>query len=150
MYAIKRKGFAMILAIFVVVLIAMGGTLLLSNASMGSKTTFVNYLRAEAELLAQSATDYTLMRAQAIDTTAIGNPCLNQLNITVNDAGGSPMFDIRTTLTYSFRGARAVGCTSWIAQNTGKDTTVMIDVTVSDHNLSTETIRVHKRSWQKL
>lgn len=138
----------MILAIFVVVLIALGGTLLLSNASMGSKMTSTNYLRAQAELLAQSATDYALMRAQDIDTSV--NPCLKQLNVTVNDAGGSQMFDISVSLTYSFKGAIPAGCTAVIASNTGKDTTVLIDTTVSDHNISTEQVRAHKRSLQKL
>lgn len=147
MFATNRKGFAMILAIFVVVLIALGGTLLLSNSAIGSKSISNGYLRSQAELLAQSATEYALMRAQGIDTS--GGSCLNQLNITVNDAGGNAMFDISVSLVYSFRGAHAAGC-AWVAENTGNDTTVLIDATVRDRNLSTESIQVHKRSWEKL
>lgn len=149
MSTIKRKGFAMIMAIFVVVLVAAGGALLLSNAARGSKSISDNYLRAQAELLAQSATEYALMRAQDVNTSAVGNPCLNQLNITANDASGSAMFDINVSLAYSFEGAAAAGCTS-LANNTGKATMVLIDATVRDHNLGTEEIRVQKRSWQKL
>ncbi|WP_295052291.1 type II secretion system protein [Sulfuricurvum sp.] len=147
MSAIKRKGFAMIMAIFVVVLVALGGALLLSNTAIGSKSISDNYLRTQAELLAQSATEYALMRAQGVDTT--GGTCLNQLNIRVNDASGSNMFDINVSLAYSFEGAASAGCTA-LAQNTGKDTMVLIDATVSDHNLGTEDIRIQKRSWQKL
>lgn len=151
MFATNRKGFAMILAIFVVVLIALGGTLLLSNAAIGSKSISNGYLRSQAELLAQSATEYALMRAQGIDTS--GGSCLNQLNITVYNSNGAvagnEMFDISVSLVYSFRGAHAAGC-AWVAENTGNDTTVLIDATVRDHNLSTESIQVHKRSWEKL
>ncbi|OHD77613.1 MAG: hypothetical protein A2023_04010 [Sulfuricurvum sp. GWF2_44_89] len=150
MSVIKRKGFAMIMAIFVVVMVALGGTLLLSNAAKGSKSISDNYLRAQAELLAQSATEYALMRAQGVDTAAVGNPCLNQLNITVNDAGGTAMFDVNVSLAYSFEGVAAVGCTT-LADTTGKDTMVMIDATaVTRAIITTEPIRAHKRSWQKL
>ena len=152
MYGTKRSGFAMILAIFVVVLVALGGAILLSNATMGSKSISDNYLRAQAELLAQSATEYALMRAQGVDTT--GGTCLNQLNITVNDASGAAAYDINTSLAYSFQGddALAAGCNA-IADMTGKPTMVLLDVTVTTRtaaNLSTEPIRIHKRSWQKL
>jgi hypothetical protein len=40
-----------------------------------------------------------------------------------------------------------------LAVNTGNDTMVLIDVVVTGNsaaNLSTEDIRVHKRTWQKL
>lgn len=137
----------MIMAIFVVVLVAMGGALLLSNAARGSKSISDNYLRAQAELLAQSATEYALMRAQGTDTSA--GACLNRLNITVNDASGSAMFDINVSLAYSFEGAAPAGCTT-LANSTGKSTMVLIDAVVNDHNLGTEDIRVQKRSWQKL
>lgn len=147
----KRKGFAMILAIFIIVLVALGGVLLLSNSATGSKSISDNYLRAQAELLAQSATEYALMRAQGINTSG-GNPCLNQLNITVNDANGNAAYDISVSLAYSFKGSAPGGgsiCTT-LSSNTGKDTTVLIDATVTDHNLGTENIRVHHRSLQKL
>lgn len=149
MYATKRAGFAMILAIFVVVLVALGGVMLLSNAAVGSQSISNNYLKAQAELLAQSATEYTLMRAQDINTT--GGNCLNQLNITVNDASGTAAYDVNASLFYSFQGdnALAPGCNA-IADMTGKPTMVLIDVTVTDRNLGTEDIRVHKRTWQKL
>jgi len=153
MYATKRSGFAMILAIFVVVMVALGGVLLLGNASTGVKSTGDNYLRAQAELLAESATEFAVMRVQGFDTSAAaGSLCLENLNITVNDASNNPMFDANVSLSYSFRGARPINCdiTHVLAVGTGKDTTILMDVTVTDRNLSIEQIRVHKRSWQKL
>lgn len=153
MFAIKRKGFAMILAIFVVVLIALGGTLLLSNTALGSKSISNGYLRSQAELLAESATEYALMRAQGTNTAA--GRCLNQLNITVNDANGGKMFDVNVSLAYSFQGAAPAECNdnyATLASMTGKPTMVLIDATVTSNINSTDekTVQVHKRSWQKL
>ena len=152
MSAIKRNGFAMILAIFVVILVAGGGAILLSKSSMGSKSIGDNYIRAQAELLAQSATEYALMRAQDVNTSA-PNTCLRNLNINVTDATGQAMFDINVSLGYSFKGVSPAEChlrEANLSDMTGQDTMVLIDVSVKDHNLSTEPIRIHKRSWQKL
>lgn len=154
MFAIKRSGFAMILAILVVVLIALGGVLLLSNASKGAKSVGDNYVRAQAELLAESATEFGVMRAQGFDHG--GGNCLNNMTITVynsdGQAAGNEMFDITVTYAYSFRnpaGAFNNAC-NLLTDNTGKDTMMLMDVTVVDHNLTTEGVRVHKRTWQKL
>lgn len=150
MYVTKRSGFAMILAIFVVVLVAMGGVLLMSSGARESKAVGDKYLRAQAELLAKSATEYAVMRIQGFNAAG----CLNQLNITVNDASNNAMFDANVSMTYSFGGAAPIavstpGMCVFLEQNTSKDTTVLMDVTVTDHNLGTEPIRVHERSWQK-
>lgn len=138
----------MILAIFVVVLVAGGGALLLSNASVASKSVSDNYLRAQAELLNESATEFAVMRAQGFDTS--GGNCLENINITVNDATGHAMFDANVTIRYSFRGTAPAACVNVLAVNTLKETTMLIDTAVTDRNISTEPIRVHKRTWQKL
>jgi hypothetical protein len=143
----------MILAIVVVVLVAMGGVLLLSNASKGSKSLGDNYLRAQASLLADSATEFGVMRAQGFNRNGNTN-CLDQLNITVNDASGTAAYDINVSYAYSFRFPNQnTACSNILADNTGKDTMMLLDVTVTTRaaaNLSTEPIRIHKRSWQKL
>jgi len=146
MYATKRYGFAMILAILVILLVALGGVMLLSNAAQSNKSVGDNYLRAQAELLAQSATEYAVMRVQGFDQPG----CLNQLNITVKDASGTTtMFDIAVSMHYSFRGAHPTGGTcNVLDENTSQDTRVLIDTTVVDHNLSTDPIQIHQRSWQ--
>lgn len=140
----------MIMAIFVVVLVAAGGAILLRNVTKDSKAVGDNYLRAQANLLADSATEFAVMRAQGFDHT--GGNCLNQLNININDAFGNAMFDANISLAYSFYGAAIPGCTL-LASDTNKSTMILMDVTVTtntDANLSTEPIRVNKRSWQKL
>ncbi|HEX5711051.1 MAG TPA: hypothetical protein VFX68_06855 [Sulfuricurvum sp.] len=154
MYATKRSGFAMILAIFVVVMVALGGVMLLGNATTGAKSTGDNYLRAQAELLAMSATEFAVMRAQGFDIGVNSANCfLQQLNITVKDTSGKATYDANVSLQYSFRNDVPNTCSNVLAENTGKDTMILVDVTVTtnpDANISTEPIRVHKRSWQKL
>jgi hypothetical protein len=149
MYVTKRAGFAMMLAIFVVVLVALGGVMILGNASKGTKSLGDNYLRAQATLLADSATEFAVMRAQGFTLT--GANCLDQLNITVQDSGGTPAYDINVSYAYSFRYLNQnTNCANILAHDTGKDTMMLLDVTVTTRDLSTEPIRIHKRSWQKL
>lgn len=161
MYVTKRNGFAMILAIFVVVLVALGGVMLLGNASAGGKAVGDNYLRAQAELLALSATEFAVMRAQDINTSVnAANQCLERLNINVIDSAGAPAYDVNVTMRYSFKDAVPIGCTppnasidANLSDHTGNDTMILVDVRVTtntDANLSTEEVRVFKRTWQKL
>lgn len=150
MYDINHRGFAMILAIFVVVLVALGGVMLLGSAATGSKGVGDNYIRAQAELLASSATEFAVMRAQDFNTS--GANCLNEVYIDVQDASGAHAYDVNITLSYSFQGAAPVSCVNAdanLTDMTGNETMVLVGTTVST-NLSTEPIRVYKRTWQKL
>jgi len=150
MYATKRKAFAMIMAIFVILMIAIGGAMIMRNASIGSDTLKDNYLRAQAELLAQSATEYAVMRMQGFNNA--GGGCLNHLYITVKDATGTDdVYDINVSMLYAFEGANPGGTCVEIAHGTGQPTRALIDTTVSTHpgnNISTEPITIHHRSWQ--
>lgn len=151
MYVIKHDGFAMILAIFVVILVALGGVILLGNASIGSKSSGDNYIRTQAELLAQSATEYAVMRAQGFDTTA--GHCLKNVIINAQDSSGAAAYDISVTLRYSFEGAAPASCVTAdanLSDMTGNPTMILVDTVVTDHNLTTEPVRITKRTWQKL
>jgi len=149
----KRRGFAMIMAIFIVLLVAAGGALLLSNTTIGAKGVSDGYLHAQAELLAESATEFAVMRAQGFDTAASGH-CLENLTITTYNANGASagneMFDINVSMSYSSGQTQPANCTNWVAVDPSLPTMILVDVAVTDHNLSTEPIRVFKRSWQKL
>lgn len=148
MYVTKRSGFAMIMAIFIIVLVSLGGVMLLGNVSLGNKSAGDNYFRAQAELLASSATEFALMRAQDMNTSGVN--CLNNVNISVVDASGAAAYNVNVSLQYSFKNAApANGQCNTLSQNSSKDTMVLIDTTVST-NLSTEEVRVTKRTWQKL
>jgi hypothetical protein len=155
MYVTKRYGFAMILAIFVVILVSLGGVLMLNNVTIGSKGISNKYFHTQAELLAMSATEFAVMRAQGFNTT-LGS-CLKNVNISIQDASGASAYDANVTIRYSFKGSAPAGCNddniTTLAQDTNNSTIMLIDVTVTSNpnaNLSTEDIRVHKRSWQKL
>lgn len=157
MYVSKRSGFAMILAIFVVVLIALGGVMLLNRVSIGVKAVEDNYIRTQAELLAESATEFAVMRAQDFNTS--GGNCLNQLYITVQDSTGiHNVYDVTVNLQYSFSGAKPNNQCNTLDENTSGIITnhgamVLVDTEVKTSvgaNLSTEPIRIFKRSWQKL
>lgn len=139
-------------------LIALGSVLLLNNAAQGTKSVGDNYLRAQAELLAESATEYAVMRAQGFDNES--NNCLNTLNITVKDAtfatdptNAVTMFDITVSILYAFENTAPSGTCSFLQDGTGQPTRMLLDVTVTTNaaaQIATEPIKVHRRSWQKL
>lgn len=153
-YRGHRPGFSMIVAIFVVLIVAWLASQVLNMAANESKGTGDRYLRYQAELLADSATDYAVMRIGDYNAS-LNNNCLEDINITVNDATNTnAMFNISSTIYYSYRDAAPGGCNvrNVLAQNTGMESMVLIDTTVTANealNLSTEPIRVHHRSWQK-
>jgi len=156
MYVSKRSGFAMILAIIVVVLIALGGVMLLGRVSIGVKSVEDSYLRTQVEFLAESATEFAVMRAQDFNTS--GGNCLNELNITVQDSTGQNVYDVAVRLRYAFAGAKPNNQCDTLDENTSGIITnhgamVLVDTEVKTSptaNISTEPIRIFKRSWQKL
>lgn len=147
MYAIKRSGFAMIMAIFIIVLIALGGVMILSNASLAGKSASDKYIRAQAELIADSATEFAVMRVQGYG----GAGCLNTVTVNVKNADNTEtLYTANVKLSYSFRNTAPAGTCNVLQASTGKDTMVLADTTVTaSTGLGTEPVRVHKRSWQK-
>ena len=154
MSAIKRSGFAMIMAIFVVMIIAVLATALLGTAARGSKEVGDRFFLAQANLLADSATEYAIMRVQGFDTSvAGGDDCLNTINIRVNDAGGVHTYDVNVSVLYSFNGPAPTDTCQFLEENTTLPTTMLIDTTVSLHadtNITSEPIVVYKRTQEKL
>lgn len=157
MYDTKRSGFAMIMAIFVVVLVALGGAMILSKASKGTKMLGDNYIHTQAELLALSATEFAIMNIQDMVNDLDNNitNCLRDINIDVQDSFGVSAYNVDVNLSYSFQDTKGVvdmGCGDdrTIAINNTQGNMARIDVTVTDVKLAPEQIRVFKRSFQKL
>jgi len=148
-----RKGFSLITAIVFMILVATLGALALSLSNLSTKQTSDLYLREQAELLAQSATEYALLAISGHDFSA---NCLNTINSSYTD-GGSTLFDINVTLYYLGNGLPAncmkpSGSINAISSNidtNDSNRTVIIDTFVTDRNLSTEPIRIHRRTIQK-
>ena len=144
-----RKGFSLITAIIFIVLVATIAALALSFSTFSTKQTSDLFLREQAELLVQSGTEYALLAISGHDINTT-NGCLNAINAQYPQAGAAAIFDINITINYMGSGLPA-GCN--ILSNTvatsDSNITVIIDTIVTDHNLSTEPIRLHRRTIQK-
>lgn len=137
-----RRGFSMITAIIFMILVATLGALALSLSSITLKQTSDLYLREQAEILVQSATEYALL---AISGHNFSTNCLNAIN-----AQYAP-FDINISLYYLGNGL-PVGCqriTSSNIDTNESNLTVIIDTVVTSNGVSTEPIRIHRRTIQK-
>ena len=143
----------MLTALIFMVLVATLGALALSLSTTTVKQTSDLYLREQAELLVQSATEYALLAisGHAINTT---NGCLNTINATYPTDGADKLFDINISLYYMGNGLPE-GCQT-LTRNlnnittTDSNITVVIDTIVSTADgISTEPIRLHRRTIQK-
>jgi type II secretory pathway pseudopilin PulG len=134
-----RSGFAMILAMGVIVILASIMALSLSMTSQTTKQTTDLYLYEQAVLLSKSATEYALLRISQ------NNGCLPTINSFTLDG----IYDINITLRYI--GTAPSVCTDYISdlQTDEQNGSVMMDVTVST-DAATEPIRFFRRSIQKL
>lgn len=145
-----RRGFSLITAIIFMILVATLGTLALSLSNLSAKQTSDLYLREQAELLAQGATEYALLAISGHDFSA---NCLNTINATYTD-GTTTLFDINISLYYLGNGLPA-NCSTLTNNLNNIDTndsnrTVIIDTIISSNpTISTEPIRIHRRTIQK-
>lgn len=147
-----RKGFSLITAIIFMVLIASIAALSLSFSGLSTKQTTDLYLSEQAELLVQSGTEFALLAISGHDINATNN-CLNAINIQYPQIGTGALFDINVTLNYMGRGLPA-GCNtlSNTVATADSNITVIIDTivqTTTANNISTEPIRLHRRTIQK-
>jgi hypothetical protein len=144
----QRKAIALIAAIFVMIAVSILGILFLSSSTQGVKRTGDQYLYNQATLLAKSAEEYTVLAVQGHDRSA-GN-CLDKVNITYPKESQS-MFEINVTVHYV--GFGGLGCNNYILNVASEDLngSMLLDITVtSSDGISTEPIRYHRRSLQKL
>lgn len=150
-YILRRSGFAMMMAIILLVVIA---TIMAISVSMSTTTTHRTtneYLHEQAILLTSSATEYAVLALSGHEINAT-NGCINSINALYPNVS-NPMFDINITIQYIGLGATApTSCSQYIINMATPESngTVLMDVVVTDHNLSTEPIRYHRRTLQKL
>ena len=149
-----RKGFSLLTAIIFIVLVATIAALSLSLSSSSAKQTSDIFLREQAELLLQSATEYALLAISAHDINAT-NTCLNTINMNYPDAA-APMFDINISINYL--GVNLPATCQTLSGNTNNivtsdsNVTVIIDTIVQTNTntaMTTEPIRLHRRTLQK-
>jgi type II secretory pathway pseudopilin PulG len=143
----KRRGFGIITAIILLVLIATVAVMILSLAATSSKKATDDYLRVQAEMLARSATEFAIMRVQGYDRS--GGNCLENLDI-----NASP-FDVNVTINYLFKDGKPANCddknvfASDLSDSDLNGTVIMDVVVTTQSGVTTEPIRIHRRTLQK-
>ena len=144
-----RRGFTLITAILLILLISTIAMLSLSLSSLTTKQTSDIYLREQAELLLQSATEYALLAISGRDIAT--NGCINTINAQYPQAGANALFDINISLSYLGNGLpNTCNRLDNNVSNLDSNVTVMIDTVVTSANsVSTEPIRLHRRTLQK-
>lgn len=145
----KRSGFAMITAIIVIVVISTIMAISLSLTTETTKRTVDLYLYEQAELVAKSAIELTLLE---IANRNPSSNCLNTYTALPFDANITNLFDVNVTMQYIF--TNNIGaCNIYINNiNTAEQNgSVLMDVVVSTKtDITTEPIRYFRRSIQKL
>jgi len=144
-----RRAFSLITAIIFIVLVATLGALALSMSTQATKQTNDLFLHAQAELLAQSATEYAMLAFSGHEINGT-NGCLEKINATYPYE--SPLFDINITLSYLGNGLPC-SADAIIDNNIFTDDsnlTVIVDTFVSTKDgVTSEPIRFHRRTLQK-
>ena len=147
----QRRGFAMIMAIFFMVLIAtLLSYMLAATTETGNRGTNT-YLNEQAQLLAKSAVEYALLRVSGYPRAT--NDCLKNFDAVYPDAT-SPMFNIHVDVNYyGFGGTCAGNGTTGSISTAESNGTMLIDVYVKSNtavlNIG-EPISYHRRTLQKL
>jgi hypothetical protein len=141
-----RKAFGLITAILFIVLVATIGALALSFSTQTSRQTSDAYLKAQAELLSYSATEYALLAISGHNISSNGN-CINSILI----REGSAIITI--TLQYIGNGLPTT-CSILNAANSvvtdSAQATVLVDTMVEyAATEANEPIRIHRRTLQK-
>lgn len=151
---LRKRGFGLITAIVLLVLISTVAMMILSISATSSKKATDDYLRIQAEMLTRSATEFAVMRVQGFDRS--GGHCLENLDI------NAAPFDVNVTINYLFSKSTAdalTGCNNKYATDVSDadlNGIVIMDVVVTQQmpttdsfEWSSEPIRIHKRTIQK-
>lgn len=143
-----RRGFSLITAIIFLILVATISALTLSFSAQSVKQTSDIFLKSQAELLVQSATEYALLAMSGHDYT---NNCLESINIFYPTALNYT-HEINVSIMYIGNGLTCSATSILINTLDTNDSnrTVIIDTRVSTNpTISTEPIRIHRRTIQK-
>jgi len=148
----RKNGFAMIMAITVIVIIATIMALSVALTSQTAKRTTDVYLYEQASLYAKAASEIALLNIAK-------NGCVNSLNLTL---GSGIKYDANITMKYAYTAATTnvagtLNCDEYFSTygyiNTPEQNgSVLMDiaVTLHDSSIATEPIRYFRRTIQKL
>jgi len=137
-----RRGFGIITALIIMMTIATLMSFMIGLSSSTVKQTGDIYLKQQAELMLRSATEYALLAISGHDNNinCVRNVTINSTNLTAN-------------VNIWYLGNGISGCTQVLDNTvvtTDSNLTAIIDVVVqSNPILSSEPIRLHRRTIQK-
>ena len=145
-----RKGFGLITAIIILVVVSSLMAMMISLSSASVKNTTDIYLKEQAELLLRSASEYALLAISAHDNSV---DCIQQINIAYPVAPPEHTHEANITIRYLGNGLPAL-CSP--IDNTlvtpESNLTIIMDTIVSVNQAYTqisEPIRLHRRTIQK-
>lgn len=137
----SRNGFAMIMAVMVILIIATIMALSLALTTETSKRTTDLYLYEQAVLYSKSAAELALLDIAQ-------NGCQNSYSTTFDG-----IYDANVTMSYVYTGTVGT-CTDYLTIVTPEQNgSVLMDITVSvraDANITAEPIHYFRRTIQKL
>lgn len=142
-----RRGFSLITAIIILVVMSTLMVLMLSLATQTAKQTGDIYLKEQTQLLARSATEFALLAISGHERNAT-TKCVE--NIYMRYPKENPRYDINVSIYYI--GNNLPCNNSHILANNiataDSNGTVIIDTVVTNQS-SDEPIRYHRRTIQK-
>ena len=152
-----RKAFSMITAIFVIVIMATVGALVMSTSGKIVKTTTAQYQHEQAILYAKSYTEYAIMAVTGNDRSAT---CLQTITGTIgDDLDSGNGYRVRTHIAYIADGNSTdvskcdnVRILSNSVSTTSTPLTIIIDAYVDykDPDNTAQWRTVHRRTVQKI
>jgi hypothetical protein len=148
-----KRGIAMIMAVGVILIVSTLMAIALAMSTRTSKSTINLYLHEQAQLLAKSAVEITLLYI-SLENNAT-NPC----NVTSLTFTENKIYDVNVSVLYSYYAtateplpASCNGKTYATVTSKEQNGSVLLDISVSvnDESVTTEPIRYFKRTIQKL
>lgn len=154
----SRRGFALITAVFLMILLSTMLLKMLSFSSSDAQQVVNDYLLEQAQLAAYGATEFAMLQISTENHTA---GCTQAISMDYPSTG-TKLFDVGITIQYVWNGAGPGGTNcdnTLVTGNTVSVTTAeqdgsaYIDVVVASDPVTTgltEPIRFHRRTLQKL
>ncbi len=149
-----RSAFSMITAIFVLVIMATVGALVMSTSGKIVKTTTAQYQHEQAILYAKSYTEYAIMAVSAHNRTA---DCVQTINGTIGTPNTGNGYRVRTHISYIGPASQIGTCPATRQLSTNVTTsstplTIIVDAYVDyrDPDNTAQWRTVHRRTVQKI
>jgi type II secretory pathway pseudopilin PulG len=160
MIAKHKKAFSMITAIFVIVIMATVGMLVVNVTGKIIKETTTQYRKEQAILLAKSYTEFAIMAVTANNRTSECIEDIDGNNIIANDASGKG-YQVQTRISYIGKDSTAHLTSKCAARRVlandvatdGSDLQIIVDVYVRYKeldNTGADWITYHRRTLQKI